>query len=138
MNVVLLPDDEAEAEKKFLRRQLVAFNVEKVGRYDERALTVVARDPQGEIMGGVVAITYWQYLWLETFWVHESVRRCGYGKQILAEAEREARARGCRFAFTDTLIFQAPWFYQARGYDLFGWLEKFAGKHSRFFFMKRL
>lgn len=46
--------------------------------------------------------------------------------------------RGCQYAYLDTFSFQAPEFYQKRGYVIFGELPNFPEGHHRFFLKKEL
>ena len=105
---------------------------------DGRSLCVFARDDNGDIVGGVTARTYWQYLDVKFLWVHERFRKEGLGSKLMAAAEEEARRRGCKNAFLDTFSFQARGFYVRLGYSEFGRLAGFSGKHERHFMHKAL
>jgi GNAT superfamily N-acetyltransferase len=89
-------------------------------------------------VGGFVGETYWQWLYVDVLWVQESFRGEGYGDTLLATAEQEAVKRGCKYAYLDTFSFQAPDFYQERGYVIFGELIDFPQGYSRFFLKKDL
>jgi GNAT superfamily N-acetyltransferase len=73
-------------------------------------------------------------------WLPESLRGDGLGTEVLyqAEAEEEARKRGCTNAHLDTFDFQALSFYQKNGYGLFGKLDGYPTGHQRYFLTKRL
>jgi GNAT superfamily N-acetyltransferase len=71
-------------------------------------------------------------------WIEESLRGQGYGKKLIAAAEREAIARRCHNALLDTFSFQALEFYQRCGYEVFGTLEHFPTPHKRFYMRKSL
>jgi ribosomal protein S18 acetylase RimI-like enzyme len=88
-------------------------------------LCVFIRDDDENIVGGLTAKTYWEYLEIPFLWVDEGQRRSGVGAQLMANAEGEARMRGCKHAFLDTLSFQALGFYQKLGYQEFGRLSEF-------------
>jgi GNAT superfamily N-acetyltransferase len=63
----------------------------------------------------------------------------GTGSRLLAAAEAEAVARGCRYVYVDTMDYQAPIFYSKRGYEAAGRLEDWDSHgHSKCFFVKRL
>jgi hypothetical protein len=60
------------------------------------------------------------------------------GTQLLARAEAEAFAKGCRGAYLDTFTFQSVGIYTRAGYAIFGTLEHFPAEHSRHFLRKEL
>ena len=89
-------------------------------------------------MGGLVGETFWDWLHVDLLWVAEELRGRGYGSRLLAAAEAEAVRRGCGHAYLETLGFQAPDFYRARGYRVFGELADFPPGHTRYFMRKSL
>ena len=122
----------------FVRERLNEFNRLHVEDDHHKPLTVFLRDHQGTIIAGLVGATYWGWLHVELLWVDKGLRRQGYGKKLLAAAEQEAVARGCRFAHLDTMSFQARGFYENQGYGVFGELNDLPAGHSRYFMMKEL
>ena len=60
------------------------------------------------------------------------------GSRILACAEAEARARGCRRVVLDTYSFQAPDFYPAHGYREVTRVVGFGDGAAKHFFAKEL
>ena len=68
----------------------------------------------------------------------EDLRGKGFGKELLSQAEEEARQRGAMHAYLDTFSFQAPGFYQKQGYEVFGQLDDFPTGHQRYFCKKKL
>lgn len=105
---------------------------------NRRALTVFARDESGRIVGGLRGATVWGWLEIELLWVAEEHRKDGLGREIMAAAEAEALARGCRHARVDTFDFQAPSFYARLGYAEYALLEDFPRGHRRHFLAKDL
>jgi hypothetical protein len=57
---------------------------------------------------------------------------------LLVTAEDEARRRGAKHADMDTFSFQAPAFYEAHGYEVFGVLRDYPPGHQRLYMQKRL
>lgn len=133
-----LSSDPELADLHFLSQQLEAYNVAQVGYTDAKRLTILVRDLQNQIVGGLTGWTYWGWLAIDVLWVHENARGQGYGTQLLHRAEQEAKARGCQHVLLDTMSFQAPDFYQRQGYDIYGRLEGFAGTHTRYYLRKTL
>ncbi|MBL6455894.1 GNAT family N-acetyltransferase [Belnapia sp. T6] len=129
------PEMEAVAA---IQRGLHAFNQEMGGPYDREPVTVLARDAGGEVRGGLLGLTYWNWLFIDWLWMATELRGGGFGGELLERAEAIARSRGCTHAYTDTFSFQAPGFWSRHGYAEFGRLEGMPPGHSRIWFQKTL
>lgn len=114
------------------------YNAEQAGDDHGQNLCFVVRGPDGEPVGGVIGATYWDWFYVNLMWLKAEFRGQGYGSQLLAAAEAEARQRGARYAHLDTFSFQAPEFYQKHGYEVFGELADFPAGHTRYFMKKSL
>lgn len=101
-------------------------------------VNILIRDPQGEVVGGLVGKTHWGWLLVSHLWVAENLRKQGYGRQLMLTAEKVAKKRGCTHAYLDTFSFQGLGFYKRLGYKLFGVLDDFPPKHKRYFLQKDL
>lgn len=113
------------------------FN-DKFAADDQRPLSVVVRNDDGDIVGGLIGKTFWNYLFVEFLWVDSNQQTGGIGSQILLKAEGEASSRGCEFSLLDTFSFQALPFYERLDYQVFGSIGGFAGNHERHYLRKRL
>jgi GNAT superfamily N-acetyltransferase len=133
-----IADEPRLDETESIVRQLLQFNSRCAGEGNFRQLAVFLRDADENLVGGLVGSTYWQWLYVDVFWIHESYRGDGAGTALLAAAEQEAIRRGCQYAYLDTFSFQAPEFYQKLGYVVFGELPDFPLGHSRVFLKKVL
>lgn len=103
-----------------------------------RPLHIILRGREGTIWGGLIADTYWNWLDIDDFWLHESVRGRGIGRIMLQAAEEEAVARGCHYARLATFSFQARGFYEKCGYEVTGQLDEYPPGHSFYWLVKRL
>jgi GNAT superfamily N-acetyltransferase len=110
----------------------------RVGPAAPRLLVIPLRDPAGQVVGGVWAYTVFGWLTVQMLAVPPQWRGRGVGTALLAAAEAEARARGCRGAHLDAFSFQAAPFYIRRGYREFGRLADFPPGHDRLYFWKPL
>ena len=129
--------DEAPSreDRKLLERAIDDFNARTMPGELER-FCVFLRDAESRLVGGLDGVIAWQWLYVESIWVHDELRRRGYGRDLLARAERRARERGCHSAWLGT--FQAVDFYRKCGYAVFGTLEDYPPGQSRYFLRKRL
>jgi GNAT superfamily N-acetyltransferase len=135
--MISMDDQPSEADIRALIRNLVSYNDAQAEKENWQHLAIFIRDVQGEMVGGLYGYTHWGWLFISHLWLGESLRRLGYGTQLVARAEQEAVNRGCRHAHLDTFEFQALGFYQKLGYQVFGSLEGFPEGYTRYFLQKR-
>ncbi len=136
---IALEDSPAEADVRAVHVGLDAYNTQQnappVGYWQ---LTVFLRAADGRLAGGLLGGTYWGWLHVEIFWLHEAARGQDYGTRMLALAEQEALRRGCHHVYLDTVSFQALPFYLKQGYSVWGELKDFPAGYTRHFLQKRL
>jgi GNAT superfamily N-acetyltransferase len=131
-------DNPEESAWGIIGRGVGGFNEQQAGDNNFQRVCYVLTSPEREIVGGVLAELYWNWLFINLLWVKEELRGQGYGHKLLVKVEAEARNRGARNAYLDTFSFQAPEFYASHGYVPFGELPDFPEGHQRIFFTKRL
>ena len=118
---------------------LRAFNQSALGR-DSRPvpLSVFVRDANGAVLGGLIGHMLWDWLYVDKFWLPDSLRGAGMGSAVLAAAELHAVARGCRWSHLQTLDHQALPFYERQGYAEFGVLDGYPPGSHRHYLRKTL
>ena len=92
----------------------------------------------GQVVAGMVGAAYWGKLHIRILWVHPDCQSQGLGSRLMEWVEERGRALGCTAALVDTMSFQAPAFYERRGYREFGVSEGYDGGASRHYFEKAL
>jgi ribosomal protein S18 acetylase RimI-like enzyme len=122
--------------KREIFKHMRAFNKRACGS-DYRPLAITLRQDD-EIVGGLIGETYWGWLYINSLWIAENLRRKNLGKALIEKAEAEARKRGVRNVFLDSFTFQAPKFYMKLGYREFGRLNDFPVGHDRIWLTKAL
>jgi GNAT superfamily N-acetyltransferase len=119
--VLTLTDAPDDAAKAAVSAGLHEFNDLQSGGSDRRGLSIIVSDTQtGKPLGGLIGRTSLGVFLIELFYLPESLRKNGLGRRIVAQAEDEARRRGCLSAVLYTISFQAPGFYERCGYRRFG------------------
>ena len=131
-------DDPRREDVALLDERLYEFNAAASGVDDGRWLAIFVRDVDGSIVAGLHGWTWGGTGFVRALWVHEKLRRRGLGARLLAEAEAEARRRGCHQMHLDTHSYQAPAFYRRLGYDVIGELPGWPGDDVRIFLRKAL
>lgn len=114
------------------------YNTEQAGDDEGQNLCYVLQAPDGDVVGGLIGATHWDWFYINLMWVKKELRGHGYGHRLLELAEQEARKRGARDAYLDSFSFQAPEFYKRHGYQVFGELQDFPTGHTRYYLTKKL
>ena len=115
-----------------------SYNRSKREKAESEPLNIYVEDDSGELMAGLVAETFGNWLEIEYLFVKEDLRGQGIGSQLLQQAESEAKNRNCRFAFVNTYQFQAPAFYQKHGYKEVFTLKDYPCTGQRHYYQKEL
>jgi GNAT superfamily N-acetyltransferase len=132
-------DSPAPDDIKVLSDGLFEFNVKALGAFERRPLGVFVRDEAtNRIVGGLAGATSLGVLFVDWFYLPESLRGSGLGSGILQQAEEEAVRRGCRTGVLFTLSVQAPGFYVKQGWTQFGDIPSIPDGLSRRYFTKEL
>lgn len=116
---------------------LAEFSAERGFEFRPNPIYVLLNEGE-QVVGGLTGNSNWGWLYIEILSVAARLRRHGYGRQLMQQAEAIARARGCVGAWVDTYTFQSPSFYERLGYRVFGTLPNYPGAEQRIFLMKTL
>ena len=131
--------ENTESQKSQIIGDLIrSYNRSKREVAESEPLNLYVEDEHGEIMAGLVAETFGNWLEIEYLFVKEDLRGQGIGSQLLQQAESEAKKRNCRFAFVNTYQFQAPAFYQKHGYKEVFTLKDYPYIGQRHYYQKDL
>jgi len=137
--IVILTAAPTAEEQHAVGSGLVRFNEQQSGISDSRPLAVIVRDPQTkQPVGGLTGRTSRGLLFIDLFFLPDTLRGDGLGSRLLRLAEDEARQRGCVSAVLYTINFQAPGFYERHGYQVLGTVPCLPPGTSRIFMTKRL
>ena len=115
-----------------------SYNRSKREAAESEPLNLYVEDDSGELLAGLVAETFGNWLEIEYLFVKEELRGQGIGSQLLQQAESEAKKRNCRFAFVNTYQFQAPAFYQKHGYKEVFTMKNYPYTGLRHYYQKEL
>ena len=131
--------ENTESQKSQIIGDLIrSYNRSKREVAESEPLNLYVEDEYGEIMAGLVAETFGNWLEIEYLFVKEDLRGQGIGSQLLQQAEYEAKKRNCRFAFVNTYQFQAPAFYQKHGYKEVFTMKDYPYTGQRHYYQKEL
>src|SRR2546428_10461941 len=111
--IVNLTDAPTAEEEHAVGSGLARFNEQQSGIRDSRPLAVIVRDPETkQPVGGLTGRTSLGLLFIDLFFLPDTLRGDGLGSRLLRLAEDEARRRGRVSAGLYAVRFPAPGFYQ--------------------------
>jgi GNAT superfamily N-acetyltransferase len=125
-------------EERTIRLGIVRGDPGDVGPRDYTRLSWMARGPDGQLVGGLLAARVWSWLIIDALWVAEAWRGRGLGSRLLLQAEQVAALQGCTSVMLGTFDFQARGFYERHGYRVYGQLDGFPAGHTHFHMAKAL
>lgn len=128
-----------ESQKSQVIGDLIrSYNRSKREAAESEPLNLYVEDDSGELMAGLVAEAFGNWLEIEYLFVKEDLRGQGIGSQLLQQAESEAKKRNCRSVFVNTYQFQAPAFYKKHGYKKVFTLKDYPYTGQRHYYQKDL
>ncbi|NQZ28710.1 MAG: GNAT family N-acetyltransferase [Colwellia sp.] len=111
---------------------------DEVGFEKDTKFAVIAKDENGQVLGGIRANAFWNYCTIELLWLAKDTRGLGLGSNLMAAAEKFAKDKGFGYMRTETLSFQAKPFYEKLGYKVFGELPDYPKGHTTYCLVKEL
>ncbi|MGB8413626.1 MAG: GNAT family N-acetyltransferase [Candidatus Binatus sp.] len=140
MNINIPPADEkpSDSDIHFLEDRINEYNLERTRIKDGKILSYLVREEDGTIIAGLYGWTWGGCCEVRYLWVRWDYRNRGYGKALMAAAQTEAIARGCRQMILDTHSFQAPLFYQGLGFEIIATHGDYPRGHQKHYLRKAL
>ena len=124
MNFRITNDADAHDVRE-IYEMLKEYNLKHRESSQNVPIDVFLEDECNRKIAGLTGETFGNWLCIHFLFVSEQLRGQALGGKLLEAAEKEARARGCKYAFVDTFSFQAPEFYKKHGYREVYVLERY-------------
>lgn len=131
-------DEPAAADLSDLDDRINDYNADRTGIRDARYLSIMLRSADGELYAGLHGHSWGGCCEIKLLWVAEDRRGEGLGSRLLRSAEVEAIRRGCHLILLATHSFQAPGFYERRGFSRIATVEGYPARHAEIFMTKHL
>ncbi len=138
MTLPITRDADVAAVSELLQARLHEFNEAATGHRDGQRLAFTVRGEDAGVRAGLVGWTWGGCGYVDVLWVAAELRGQGVGGRLLAAAEGAARDAGCDRLVLATHSFQAPDFYQARGYRVVGRADDYPRGHAQLMLVKLL
>ena len=134
----VIETDATPGQIQFLEDRLYEFNSETTRIRDAQGLAILVRADEERIVAGISGHTWGGCCEIRQFWVEDKLRGQGLGTRLLRAAEEEARRRRCRQIVLTTHSFQAPEFYERRGFQVIAAVDDYPQGHRHLLLRKRL
>ena len=135
--VTFTSGDNSEVEA-FLADRIYKFNSKATGYFDGESFSATRRTASGAIIAGISGYSWGGCCYVAGLWVDEAERGRGLGSALLLAAEDHAKERDCGVALLETHSFQAPAFYERRGYEKQSCVPDHPVGYSSMVYAKRL
>ena len=113
-----------------LKERINRFNMATTGISDWHPITYIVNDERGDLAGGVDGWEWGGTCYVDALWVRDDYRNRGIGSALMEAVESEARRLGCHQIALETHSFQAPSFYERRGFQRVGEIAGYPSGHS--------
>ncbi len=135
---IALEPDPGDAEREAILATLVAHNEAAVGPTNRHPVVLTVRDSSDAIVGGLWGSTAFRWLFVQYLALPAALRGRGIGRDLMKQAEIEAKRLDCIGIWLDTYSFQARGFYERLGYETFGKIADYPPGEAKFFLRKRI
>jgi GNAT superfamily N-acetyltransferase len=115
-HLIAVRTGDAPDVETFLADRIYEHNAKATGYFDAESFSAVHQSDAGEIEAGICGYTWGSSCHITYFWVAESKRGHGLGSALLNATEQYARTKKCVVVHLASHSFQAPAFYERRGY----------------------
>jgi GNAT superfamily N-acetyltransferase len=135
---LIIEDSPAAADLALLEERVAAAAMAATGLGGEQEFAIFARGDEGCVVAGISGILWAGCCELQAMWVEESLRGRGLARSLVAEAEAEARRRGCRLVIFHAYDVLAVGLYERLGYETVGIIEGYPPGSAARWYRKEL
>lgn len=108
----------SETYDEFFRTYFQEYSLKKLGKESKwQSWRFVAREDES-IVGIIQGDVMWGVLHIELLMVKPEYRKLGVGGLLVSNVVNLAKERGCTMMIVETFDFQAPEYWQAKGFKI--------------------
>ena len=112
--------------------------IESLGLTNRMKRRAFVSNHDGNFVGAITLSTFWGILQIRQLFIEAPYRKQGLGTLLLNRAFTVGKEENCRFAFVETMSFQALPFYQKFGFSLEFTREGYDGGAVLYYLRKAL
>lgn len=136
MNVKIKPSTVTNELKKLISKGFSDDSIEKVG-YDGgiKPFSFIAYNDDA-VVGVIIGKIFWNTVRISQLYIFPNYRHQGIGRSLVTETLNYAKENNCKYAFVETMNFQAVDFYKNLNFVVE--FERFGFSHNTsMYFLKR-
>lgn len=123
-------------DTNFIWQRITEIAIKTQGHKEHESFGFFMRDENNQIMGGCNGFIFYGCLYVDQLWVNHSLRKKGYGTQLMQSAECLAKEKNCLFMAVNTMHWEALDFYKKLGFYVEFERRGFE-KNSIFYFLRK-
>lgn len=128
-----------DAEEAIILAGLDAHSIEKDGvPLSEQPFGLIKHDDQGRMIGGMVGRVFWDWLYIDLFWVDKNHRGEDIGTALFQNTEAYARELNLVGYYLTTQSWEALDFYLKMGMECYAEFNNLPRGHKRYCLRKYL
>jgi GNAT superfamily N-acetyltransferase len=105
------------SDVEWIENNMRIFDKDYLPEENIRHIDYIVRDAKGEPIGGILAMTRYNTVCINTIWIRSDHRKKGIGKQLIGLVEKKAKEYGCIISSLGTFEqFKTKEFYESLGY----------------------
>jgi len=126
-----------EEDKKIIDLGIDEYNLKRIGEQKYIPIASFAKE-NDQTIGGITGNLFWNYLYIDLMWIHETYRGKGIGRKLITAVENLAKENGIYRSHLCTASFQSLGFYEKCGYSIFGKLDDMPEGETEYYLYKKL
>lgn len=106
-----------ENDVTWIEDNMKLFDKEYLPEENIRAINFIVKDIKGDPIGGILAMTRYNTVCINTIWIRSDHRKKGLGKYLIELVENKSKEYGCIISSLGTFEkFNTKEFYESLGY----------------------
>lgn len=123
----------------WIEQNMKIFDKDYLPEENIRHINYLAKDKTGEPIGGIIAMTRYNTVCINTIWIRSDYRKKGIGKYLIDLVEKQAKEYGCIISSLGTFEkFNTKKYYESLGYYVVSTSVDSPPGHTGYWFNKSI
>lgn len=133
----IIPATDTDVE--WIENNMKEFDKDYLPEENIRHINYLVKNERGEPVGGIIAMTRYNTVCINTIWIRSDHRKRGLGKRLIELVEGKAKEYGCIISSLGTFEkFNTKEYYEALGYSVVSTSIDSPPGHTGYWFNKSI